>query len=209
MDIKITYEEAMKHHRDLVDILIGKIQASKAKDKTVPAKDWEWYYSYGVTVKGMSFGEMMNDVFNRQNKEQEEEKSTQEVINEQLKSVIGLSLTASVGRTRRYYVLPDKPKLFIEKFSEMSLKGMDDRKKEEDRLSKLTPEEKERETQEHINELTKMGGFAGFNVGPNGVKKIEPKKIEYNLDDVLDKISRVGMEGLTDGEKEFLKNESA
>lgn len=208
MEIKITYEEALTNHRDVVNILIGKIQASKAKNKTSPAKDWEWYYSYGVTVKGQSFGEMIHDVLNRQN-DKEEEKSTQEIINEQLKSVIGLSLAVSMGRIRRYYVLPDKPQLFIEKFSEISLKGMEERKKEEDRLSKLTPEEKEREAQEHINELTKMGGFAGFNIGPNGVKKIEPKKIEYDMDDILDKISRVGMDGLTDGEREFLKNASA
>ena len=56
---------------------------------------------------------------------------------------------------------------------------------------------------------TGEGGFVGFNVGPNGVSQIKPQKIEYNLDDILDKIGRVGMDGLTAGEKEFLKNESA
>jgi len=209
MEIKITFEEVRANHPELVDLMIDKVKNAKSKDKEKGIENFEWFYSYGVSVRGMSFDEMVGDVFGP--KKEEKQKSTQEILAEQLESVIGLSLVVSVGRLKRYHIFPDKPRLFIQKYSELSVKGLEEKNKEQDRLSKLTPEERARETQENLNELfeTGEGGFVGFNVGPNGVSQIKPQKIEYNLDDILDKIGRVGMDGLTAGEKEFLKNESA
>jgi hypothetical protein len=40
------------------------------------------------------------------------------------------------------------------------------------------------------------------------IVKGETKSDSYDIDDILDKISESGMESLTDGEKEFLKNHS-
>lgn len=210
MEIKISFEEVKANHPELVDVMIEKIKNAKSKDKEKGIENFEWFYSYGVSVRGGSFGDMMKDILNRKHKE-EKQKSTQEILAEQLEAVIGLSLVVSVGRLKRYHIFPDKPKLFIQKYSELSMKGLEDKAKEQDRLSKLTPEERARETQENLNELFEMGegSFVGFNVGPNGATPIKPQKIEYNLDDILDKIGRVGMDGLTAGEKEFLKNESA
>lgn len=204
MEIKLKYEEARAQHPDLVDVLVGKINASNSKDKNKPGKDYDWSYTYGVVVKGMSFGEMMSQV-GRKNIEPEEQKTNNEIINNKLSSVMGLSLTISAGRTKRYVALSDQPKLFIDKFSAIYAKDIEEQQKETDRISKLTPEEKNRETQEHINELSGMGGFIGLNVGPNGVTQIMPTEIEYDTDEILDKIGRVGYEGLTAGEKKFLE----
>jgi len=209
MEIKISFEEVKENHPELVDLMFEKIRNAKSKDKDRDPSEYEWFYSYGVSVRGAgSLGDMLRDHFN---KEDEEEKSEQEIMAEQLKSVIGLSLVVSVGRLKRYHIFSDKPKLFIQKYYELSKKGLAEKNKEKDRLSKLSPEERDRETQENINQLFEMGdgSFMGFNVGPNGVDKIKPKKIEYDLDEILDKIGKVGMDGLTEGEKEFLKNESA
>jgi len=208
MEIKITLEEVKANHPELVNLMIEKIRNAKSKDKENGIENFEWFYSYGVSVRGGSFGDMMREHFNPK---EEKEKSTQEILAEQLESVIGLSLVVSVGRLKRYHIFPDKPRLFIQKYSELSMKGLEEKNKEQDRLSKLTPEERDRETKENINQLFEMGegSFVGFNVGPEGIKSIKPEKIEYNLDDILDKIGRVGMDGLTAGEKEFLKNESA
>jgi hypothetical protein len=211
MDIKISYQELKANHPDLIDTLVGKIRSANSKDKDRPESEFEWSYSYGMTVKGMNFGDMINKIRNKEDLF-EAPKSNQEVFNEKLKSVFGLSLSISSGRTKRYIALGSDvnlyPKLFIDKFTETYMKGIDDIKKEEERLSKLTPEEKDRETQEHINELSNMGGFIGLNMGPGGIKPILPKEINYDLDDILDKIGRVGMDGLTTGEKKFLEQNS-
>ena len=206
MDIKLTYEEVKSNHSDLIEVLVGKIRSSKEKSKNKSEKDYEWSYSYGVAVRGMSFGEMINDL--QKGKKEEQEKSANETINEKLNAVIGLSLTISAGRTKRYIALNDRPKLFVSKFSDIYMKGIEDMEKEKERISKLTPEEKDREMQENINELSGMGGFIGMNVGTNGITPILPKEIDYNVDDILDKISRVGVEGLTVGEKKFLEKNS-
>ena len=203
MEIKLSYEEMKANHPDLVSVLVGKIRSSNSKDKNKADKDYEFYYSYGVAVHGMSFGDMINQIHN-QNHEVKEDKSFQEIISTKLNSVIGLSLTISAGRTKRYIALSDKPRLFVDKFSKIYLKSIEDLKKEEDRISKLTPEEQDRETQEHINELSKMGGFIGLNVSEDGVKPILPQQIDYNVDDILDKISRVGVNGLTKEKENFL-----
>lgn len=207
MEMKLSYEEMKANHPDLISVLIGKIRLSNSKDKNKKEQDYDWSYSYGVAANGISFGEIINQIQNK-NIDTEEEKSSQEIINTKLKSVIGLSLTIAVGRTKRYIALSDKPKLFINKFLHAYLKSVKDLKAEEDRISKLTPEEKNRETQEHINELSNMGGFIALNVSRDGVTQVLPQEIEYNVDDVLDKISRVGVDGLTEGEKKFLKQNS-
>src|SRR3972149_3504357 len=187
MEIKLSYEEVKTNHSDLIGVLVGKMQTSKLKDKSKSEREYDFYYSYGVAVRGMNFGEM---------------------VNEKLNSVIGLSLTISSGRTKRYIALSEKPRLFVDKFSEIYIESIKEIKKEEERLSKLTPDEKDREIQESINELSEMGGFLALNVGNNGVKQILPQEIDYDVDDILDKIGRVGVDGLTDGERKFLKQHS-
>nr|QBM02801.1 hypothetical protein [uncultured archaeon] len=207
MEIKLSYEEVKTNHSDLIGVLVGKMQTSKLKDKSKSEREYDFYYSYGVAVRGMNFGEMVNQIHNRDFKT-EQEKSSSEIINEKLNSVIGLSLTISSGRTKRYIALSEKPRLFVDKFSEIYIESIKEIKKEEERLSKLTPDEKDREIQESINELSEMGGFLALNVGNNGVKQILPQEIDYDVDDILDKIGRVGVDGLTEGERKFLKQHS-
>jgi len=171
MEIKITYEEAQMHHPELVDILIGKMQASRVRDKNKPAKDWEWYYSYGMTVRKETYGE---------------EKTTQSIINEQLSSVLGLSLAVAIGRTRRYFVFPEKPKFFVQKFSDMVLKSIG-----ENGIAG---------TQDETSEIIKT----------KTIKVEQKEEIEYDLDLILEKISKDGgVDNLTSGEKAFLESHSA
>lgn len=208
MEIKITYQELKANHPDLVETLVNKIRSTNSKEKDKPEKDYEWFYSYGVVVRGMSFGEMLNQL-----PEKKEENGIDESIAKKLKSVMGLSVVVAAGRTKRYVALNyddiDKmPKLFIDKFSEMHKKNIEEDKKEQERFNKLTPEEQNRETQETINELNSMGGFIGLNVNAGEISRIESKEIEYDVDDILDKISRVTYDGLTAGEKKFLEENS-
>jgi hypothetical protein len=201
MEIDLTFEEIKINHSELVDTLMEKLNSSTSTQKGKQPREYKWYYSYGVTAKGMSFDEMIHD-------RKLVNKNSQELLNEQLKSLIGLSLVISDGRVQRYYALKTPPALFVKKFSDLSAKGLEERKKEEERISKLSPEEKEKEIQENIYELNKDDGFVGFNVKPAENKKTEPQEIDYTVDDILDKISKVGMNGLTEGEKKFLQENS-
>ena len=208
MEIKITYQELKDNHPDLVDTLVTKIRSTNSKEKDKPEKDYEWFYSYGVVVRGMSFGDMLNQL-----PEKKEENGIDESMAKKLKAVMGLSVVVAAGRTKRYVALNyddiDKmPKLFIEKLSEMHKKNIEEDKKEQERFNKLTPEEQNRETQETINELNGMGGFIGLNVNAGEISRIESKEIDYDVDAILDKISRVGFDGLTAGEKKFLEENS-
>lgn len=209
MDIKINFEELKNNHPDLIKVLVEKMRSTNSKGKDKPEQEFEFYYSFGVAVKGISFDEMIGQLKGKHTDiETEKGKSTFEIINEKLKSIIGLSLVISDGRTKRYVALSDKPKLFIEKFEEIHMKEIKDSQKEQERLSNLTQEEKDREIQEHINDLTDMGGFVGFNVGEKGITRITTEEIDYDVDDILDKIGRVGYDGLTSGEKKFLEENS-
>jgi predicted transcriptional regulator len=169
MEIKLSYKEIKTQHPDIVDILVGKIRASNSREKDKSEKD------YGVTSKGMSFDY------------KEKDKSFSEIINNKLNSVIGLSLTISAGKTKRYVALSDKPKLFVEKFSQIHKKDIEQSKEEQERFSKLIVDEK-----------------VDLKVKNDSVKQMLPEEIEYNTDDILDKIGKVGLQGLTDGERNFL-----
>lgn len=206
MEIKITYEEVKAQHPDFMEQLVGKINTSNSKDKNKHPKDYEWSYTYGVAIKSFKLGDMLLET-------KQDEKSQNGVLAGKLNSIIGLCLTISAGRTKRYIAINDKPedfpKLFVDKFSDIHKKDIEAQSKEEDRLNKLTPEERDREIQENLNDLTDMGGFFGFKRGANGIEPIAIKQpIDYDLDDILDKIGRVGMDGLTTGEKRFLEENS-
>jgi hypothetical protein len=208
MKIHLKYSEAFEQHSDIVDRWVKEGLKSNPKFNPENAK---WSYSFAQRVEGirgdvfakkMITGELLDE------SRKEREKTVEQRVEEQLKSVIGLSISVSHAGFKREKSLNEIPKLFSDKFYENMMEVERQRASEEERVSKLTPEERDREAQEIINELSDMGGFFGFNVGPSGVSRIQPKKVSYDVDQVLDRVSRVGMNGLTDGEKAFLKEHS-
>ena len=76
------------------------------------------------------------------------------------------------------------------------------------RFENLTPQEKNREEQEMVNELFGTEGVFGLQVGGQMAKQIVPQPVNYDMNEILDKISRVGLEGLTDVEKKFIDEHS-
>lgn len=56
-----------------------------------------------------------------------------------------------------------------------------------------------------LNSIPEFDEIATLEIVKN---ELEPTIDNYDIDDILDKISESGMESLTDGEKEFLKNHS-
>lgn len=197
MEIRISFEEVKVYHKELIDTLVEKIKASKSKEKHKRPEDYEWYYSFGLSAQGLQPHEMLDEVFDS------EKKSSHEKIQKQLNAVIGLSLAVSVGNTRRYFTLADKPRLFVDKFSDVIAKQFKEDEQERNRISKLSPEEREKETQQMIENLEVTdSGFEAFNK-----EEEEEEEFEYDLDAVLEKIGKVGMEGLTAGEKKFLDSQ--
>ena len=80
---------------------------------------------------------------------------------------------------------------------------------EQKRFDNLTPQEKEREEQTMGNELFGMEGLFGLRADNNSeMRQNVPQPVDYDLNEILDKISKAGLDGLTEGEKKFMDEHS-
>lgn len=208
MEMEINYSEAFEQHPEIVGKWVK--EGLKTKPKFNPEKA-KWAYSFAQKIEGMRGDVFVKKLFAgelHKEHEAESKKTVEQLVEEQIKSVVGLSLTVNHAGFNREKSLSDLPKFFSEKFGALIRETEEKKLTEQKRLNKLSPEERDREANELINELHGMGGFVGFNVGPSGVSRIQPKKVTYSIDQILDKISKVGVKGLTDGEQKFLREHS-
>lgn len=208
MEIEIKYSEAFEQHPEMVDKWVK--EALKSNTKFNPEKA-KWSYSFGQSVEGMR-GDMFakklatGELFRE--KEVEMKKTPEQVVKDNIESVVGLSFSVSHAGFKREKSITETPKLFLDKFGAIIMESENKKIAEQERISKLTPEERQREEDELVSQLHEMGGFAGFNIGQSGISRIQPKKVTYNIDQILDKVSRVGVNGLTEGERKFLDDHS-
>src|ERR1035437_154029 len=193
MQIPLTLENVLKHHEAEAYFVYNKLRTTK----DINDKSFQWSYDYGIVLKK----DLLNFILEKFDKSK-----IKEMIKEQLNGVISLSLTVSCGRVKssRPLFRNKFPTLFIQKFTAIAIKNIQEQIKEDDRLNKLTDEEKEAESQEALNELLSMGHFMGMDEDGN-IVPFEKKNIIYDMDTILDKISKFGIEGLTTGERKFLK----
>lgn len=209
MFIKLSLEEAEKQHPILVKELTEELKSSSKKGK------FEFCYSYGITIGGSLHLSKSEDIKEIKLFEETEGIDFNKPVDKQvmkttvkarLETIIGLSLMISSGRTKRYKTLSNKPVLFIQKITEQVIDDLEKAKKEMLRISKLSDEEKAQEAQELLNSL--CGGKGFYQIKDGEIIETVPQKIKYNVDDILDKISRVGIEGITKLEKKFLEEQA-
>jgi len=211
MEIEIKLDNMKKYHKkEMSDVLKSFEKKSKKKLTASEKGSVKFFYSYGISIRPINSGsifEIIKDM-KEEFRKIEKEKSITEKVNETLDSIVGLSILAKFGRRKEFIQLTEKPKKFIKEITDKIKLSEENTLQEKKRLSNLTPEEREIEQQELINELYKQPGFIGIGITQDGPIRLEPKKINYYLDDILDKISRLGIENLTKGEKDFLKKQS-
>lgn len=206
MEIVLTLQEIQTHHANLLPELLTKLRSTNNRDSNTPVEQCQFYYSYGMSIKAQT----LDDLFREISKQPRDEQPIvpRPKLNQLLRTVIGLSLCICAGRTRRYVTFAQMPALFIEKFTAHYAEELENQEREEQRIANLTEEERNREIQENLNSLMEDGDFIGLNITPDGASLIKPKAPEYNINDILDKIGRLGMNGLTEGEKKFLEQSS-
>ena len=208
MELEISYLEATKQHPELVKKWTKEAKVGK---KLIDVALIRWGYYFAIKITGMRGDELfpkigIGEIIEEQKKDAR--KTPEQVADESISNVFGLSFKAVGAGFSREEILKDTPKIFIEKYKAIIMEAENRKLKERERFDNLTPQERKREEQELVNELFGMDNFFGVNIGAGGVKPIIPQKITYDINEVLDKISMVGVVGLTAGEKKFLDEHS-
>jgi len=203
MEINLTHEEVNQLYPDLMRQLIAKLRATDNRDTQTPIERCQFYYSYGQSAQAMNLDALFQNAAN----DQAPNLTNNPKVNQLLRTVIGLSLAISAGRTRRYVMFNAVPQHFIDKFTAHYAEDIARFEKEEERLSKLSEEEIKKESKEEVDSAIKdHEKLLGLKLSDDLIKQINSKPIQLNLNDVLDKINRVGYDKLTDEEKKFLQS---
>ena len=202
MEIVISYSEALLHHPEFVkkwlDYAIqlgGQLGIKMDESKIV------WSYTFSVKdVSEYSLNEEM--CVGDDGGEAPAKTTSEEIANNIIGNIYDIKINAifaaEFSTTVKTESLQSIPGLFVTKCMSAIIEGVN---KNGDWMTKfytLTPQEKERAELNLLNELF-------FDVRDTVVSE---KVIEYNLNDILDKISAVGMVGLSDGERRFLDEHS-
>lgn len=208
MEIIINHIEANKQHPSIVK---SWIQDAKNSNILFDITRVKWSYTFCVKVAGMSGSEFVNKLGSGELISENitrAKMSPEEVADEIIRNVVGLSINVFGTGFSREQSLKSLPKLFVEKYRTLIIATENELLEEQKRFENLTPQEKSREEQEMVNELFGTEGVFGLQVGGRMTKQIVPQPIDYDMNEILDKISKVGLEGLTDGEKKFMDEHS-
>jgi hypothetical protein len=208
MEIIISYSEALKQHPDIVKKWTD--DAKSPKYLLDPEK-LKWSYYFGVAVQGVDGIQFAHKIRTGELFEENkkiDEKTPEQIANETISNVVGLSFKVTGSGFKREKSIKEPTDVFIEKYKAIINEYENEKMKERQRIDNLTPEEREREEQELLNELFGMDGFFGIQLGQQSAQRMTPKPIQYDINDILDKISRVGVVGLTKGEQKFLDDQS-
>lgn len=82
MEIKISYDEALKNFPEKVKEVICKVEASKSKLKNINPESWQWRISWAVRCgKVIGFDDLINAI-----KSQKKEKCWQKFFNKIIES---------------------------------------------------------------------------------------------------------------------------
>lgn len=220
MEIVISYSEALEQHPIFVTKWFG-YGATLGKRLGIKMNEARIGWSYTFSVKGPS-----GHNFNPELGVSEDGRETLEEINDEIHSLakmtpeeiadtvienvydikINAIFEPLFSTKMKTESLENSPTLFIKKCKAIII---DNVKKENDWLAKLntlTSQEREREESKLFSELFLLKDVASTT---KTHKDVTPApQISFELNDVLDKISKVGMKGLSAEETSFLDEQS-
>jgi hypothetical protein len=200
MEINLTQDEVRQFHPEMMQQLIAKLRGTNNRDTQTPLNQCQFYYSYGQSVHAQNLDELFRSDAAAPNLTQNPK------INQLLRTVIGLSLAICAGRTRRYVIFNHIPAQFIEKFSAKYAADILKFEEEERRWAQLTEEQRLKEVKDEVESaVDSKESLLGLNIGADLIKQAQSRPVELSINDVLDKLGRVGFDKLTDAEKKFLE----
>lgn len=91
MKLEIPYSEAKKRYPQHVKEIMKSLKNGKSKEKERNEEELTWAFSWGVQIKAFSFADIIAGAG-------EEEKTPEEELEETINNIVGLNLTASIGR---------------------------------------------------------------------------------------------------------------
>lgn len=174
MRVEISYEEALSKYPRAVEEAVRDLGKSRSKKKDTPAEDMEWEFMVGEQIKGaMGFEDFLSQVENGPERREEVSLDDVEVL---------ASAKAEERYDRSHIVLVCKPggnargtsEPLHERVSEVFERYMEGELRsfrEQARIDALSDEEREREVEENLRQLSGQPGFMAVSVTPREKSK--------------------------------------
>jgi len=134
MRLKTTYQEVLKRYPQQVAEILKKKDESSSKSKDMKPSDMRWEFDWCVCI-----GSNGHNIPS---------------------TIVSVCLVGKAGHGRWYAGLLETP----HEITDLYDKQKEEEKKEKERISKLTPEERNRETQKILKQLRGMPGFWEINI---------------------------------------------
>lgn len=164
--LEIDYKTTKKRYPKEVEEITKKVRAGKSKHRNSDPNLWAWGFSWCVRIEGSINGsDFMKMVVGEKEFPKEEEPKT---ANEEIKDYARratVHLAAKIGKTEW---CSEKPIKFPDEIGKGIRDQFEKDKVEKVRIDALSPEERDRETNEILRQLSRSPGFMAIGVGPNG-----------------------------------------
>ena len=164
MWLEINYKTAQKRYPKEVQEIIEKVRTSRSKNKNVSPELWAWGFSWCVRIEGMiggnDFAQMIAGL--KEFPKEKEPKSADEEVKDYARRAI-VHLAGKISRAEWSSTDPVK---FPDEIAQMIRKDFEKQQAEQARVDALSPEERDRETNEILRQLSGSPGFVALGVGP-------------------------------------------
>ena len=164
--LEIPYKAAKKRYPKEVAEVVKKVRAGKSKHRNSAPELWAWGFSWCVMIEGgingADFAKMIAGV--KEFPKREKEKPIEAEVKDYARRAT-VHLGAKIGKTE--WGSPE-PIEFPEEIAEMLRRDRKEQDAEKARFEALSPEEKDRETNELLRKASLSPGFVAIGMGLDG-----------------------------------------
>jgi hypothetical protein len=153
----VLYEVALGRHPNEVAAIMAKLRHGKSRERLASPDTLEWYYECCLRVDGLSIQDIVSGKA-AEKSAQEKTRAFEEQVADRIQRT-GTCLHAKKGRWWAGELVPNPPEV-----EAMARREVRQRIDEQAAYDALPPEEKERQFQECLRELSKDPGFMALQV---------------------------------------------
>jgi hypothetical protein len=166
MWLEIDYKTAKKRYPKEVEDVTKKVRAGKSKHRNSDPNLWAWGFSWCVQIEGAIGGQDFLKMITGEKefpKDEEPETADEEVADYARRAMVHLA--AKIGKTQWGST---KQIEFPNEIGNRIRTQFEKDKAEQARVDALSPEERERETNDILRQLSRSPGFMAIGMGPGG-----------------------------------------
>lgn len=153
--LEIPYEEALRNHPEAVLEALTSVRKGKSKHRNDPPETFTWGYFWCVVIENGvgSLADVLSGKAALKRVQEEALSIDEQVLDYARRCHVSLQLEKSraYGRSERL----ETPKSFLDDYR----RGLEEKAREQARIAALSPEERQRETEEILQQLRKDPGF--------------------------------------------------